>query len=510
MDAVARAPVVRVRRLTPSIMLLLVLFAAGVGIALRVFVYVSVLGSTNSDEAVLGLMARHALDGEFTTFLWGTPYGGPQEAWLAAPIFAVFGSSVTALRVVPIALDVIGVFLVWRVGRRTIGAGPAVIAAALCWIWPPETMMLAIKEIGFYASNTFYCALILLLVLRVYERPDAFHAAALGLVLGLAVWQTTQIVPLAVPAVLWLVWRRPTVVRQAWVAVLTAVVGALPFLVWTSGHHFQSLMMGSTLQSTYGWRLRTYASPVLPMALGLRLPGQRWQVPAAIGALVFVLAVVLFVVGAYVSRRRPVSLLYAVCLVYPFVMAISPRSYGTIDPHYVSSLMPVFALLVAQLARNAASAALVLLAGAALSFGWVHDAYEKLQHGHPVDSSLPRSIEPLIATLDRLHVDRVYTTYWIAYRLDFESRERIIAVENKFDRLTARDGVLEPGPDPFVRYAPYEQMLRASKRHAFVFLKKFQPPRSYVTQLLAHGYTPHDVQTFVVYRPRAALPGGQP
>src|SRR5438034_7309610 len=39
------------------------------------------------------LMARHALHGQFTTFLWGTAYGGSQEAWLATPIFAVFGRS---------------------------------------------------------------------------------------------------------------------------------------------------------------------------------------------------------------------------------------------------------------------------------------------------------------------------------------------------------------------------------------------------------------------------------
>jgi hypothetical protein len=73
MDAAATAAIVRVRRFTPPITLLLVLFAAGAGIALRTFVYLSVLGSTNSDEAVLGLMARHALHGEFTTFLWGPP-----------------------------------------------------------------------------------------------------------------------------------------------------------------------------------------------------------------------------------------------------------------------------------------------------------------------------------------------------------------------------------------------------------------------------------------------------
>src|SRR5436190_6842617 len=489
MNAALSAPAVRARRFTPSATLVLVLLAVGVGIALRVFVYVSVLGQTQSDESVLGLMARHALHGQFTTFLWGTPYGGPQEAWLATPIFAVFGSSVAALRVVPIALDIAGVLLIWRVGLRTIGERPALIAAALCWIWPPETMMLAIKEIGFYASNTFYCALVLLLVLRAYERPDAKRVGALGLVLGLAVWETTQIVPLAVPAVLWLVWRRPRVLRQAWIAVLLAVVGALPWLVWSVTHHFQSLLMSSGLSSTYGWRLRTYASPVLAMALGLRLPaGQAWQAPYGIAALAFIAAVVLFFVGAYFARGRPASLLYAVCLVYPFVMMISPRSYGTIDPHYLSTLMPVFALLVAQLARTVVAAALVLLAAAAITFGWVHDSYEKLQTSAPDKSTTPRSIAPLIDTLDDLHVNRVFTDYWIAYRLAFESDERIIAVENKFDRTTVRHGVVEPGPDPFVRYAEYERLVRASKRPAFVFLRRYQPKGTLVPTLVAHGY----------------------
>src|SRR5436190_1619044 len=403
MNAALSAPAVRARRFTPSATLVLVLLAVGVGIALRVFVYVSVLGQTQSDESVLGLMARHALHGQFTTFLWGTPYGGPQEAWLATPIFAVFGSSVAALRVVPIALDIAGVLLIWRVGLRTIGERPALIAAALCWIWPPETMMLAIKEIGFYASNTFYCALVLLLVLRAYER--------------------------------------------------------------------------------------TYASPVLAMALGLRLPaGQAWQAPYGIAALAFIAAVVLFFVGAYFARGRPASLLYAVCLVYPFVMMISPRSYGTIDPHYLSTLMPVFALLVAQLARTVVAAALVLLAAAAITFGWVHDSYEKLQTSAPDKSTTPRSIAPLIDTLDDLHVNRVFTDYWIAYRLAFESDERIIAVENKFDRTTVRHGVVEPGPDPFVRYAEYERLVRASKRPAFVFLRRYQPKGTLVPTLVAHGY----------------------
>jgi 4-amino-4-deoxy-L-arabinose transferase-like glycosyltransferase len=501
MDAAASTPALQARRFTPSIGLALVALAVGAGIALRVAVYLSVLGDTNSDEAVLGLMARHALHGQFTTFLWGTAYGGSQEAWLATPIFGVFGSSVGALRVVPMALDVIAVLLIWRVGLRTIGERAAVIAAALYWLWPPEALLLPIKEIGFYASNAVYCALILLLVLRAYERPDAVRVGALGLVLGLGLWQTTQIVPLAIPAVLWLVWRRPRVVRYAWLAVPLAVLGALPWLAWTFKHDFASLHLESGVSSTYGWRLRTFVSPVLPMALGLRLPGsQAWLVPG-LALLAYVAVLILFAYGAYRARRRTTSLLYAVCVVFPFLMAISPKTYLTTDPRYVSVLMPVFALLAAQFARTYVRATLVLVVAGALTVAWVRDSYEHLHAGRGDASTAPHSIAPLIATLDGLHIRRAFADYWIAYRLAFESRERIIAVENKFDALYVRNGVVEPTADPFVRYWPYDRDVRASARHAFIFFRRKQPKGDFISKLRAHGYTRHDVQTFVAYVP---------
>ncbi|MGH2486807.1 MAG: hypothetical protein ACRDHE_12425, partial [Ktedonobacterales bacterium] len=48
----------------------------------------------NSDEAVVGLMARHiAQNGAHPLFIWGVHYEGPFEAYIAAIFFAVFGSS---------------------------------------------------------------------------------------------------------------------------------------------------------------------------------------------------------------------------------------------------------------------------------------------------------------------------------------------------------------------------------------------------------------------------------
>ncbi len=51
--------------------------AVGVaGLVLRVWIYRSALGVPDSDEAVVGLMTMHLLDGEWTTFFWGQGFGG--------------------------------------------------------------------------------------------------------------------------------------------------------------------------------------------------------------------------------------------------------------------------------------------------------------------------------------------------------------------------------------------------------------------------------------------------
>lgn len=499
MTAAATTPALPARRYARVHVAALVVTAAGLGVVLRVAVYGSILGGTNSDEAVLGLMARHALHGQFTTFLWGTPYGGPQEALLAAPLFAIFGSSLLALRAVSMALDAAAALLLWRVGRRTIGKRPGIVAAALFWIWPPHVLFLLVHEIGFYASDAFYCSLILLLVLRAHERPSALRVGLVGLVCGLAVWETTQIVPIALPAVVWLAWRQPRALRRAWAAVPLALVGALPFLVWTFTHHFASLHPGGGAPSSYWFRLRVFFSPLLPMALGLRLPGSlHWLVPY-LAPFVFVLLLALFAYGAYVSRRRDVSLLYVVATVFPFLLMISPRTFYTGNPQYLSTLMPVAALLLAQLARSYARAGLLLLAGFAITAASLHDFDVRARGNHSDPSRTPKDIAPLIATLDRLHVRDAFADYWIAYRIDFDSREHIVAVENKFYGLTVHDGTPAPTHDPFVRSKAYDQSVRRARNPGYVFFRRHLPDKRLLATLTAHGYSPHDVQIFAVY-----------
>ena len=172
MSATVTAPVAARRDLASLRWLVLVGLAAVAGTALRVWVYRSSMGVPDSDEAVVGLMALHVLDGELPVFFWGQGFGGSQEAILTAPLFWAFGPSWLALRIVPTALTAVAAVVVWRVGRRTIGEPAATVAGCLAWIWPPFLIQRLTHQFGFYAGGLLYSALLLLVGLRLVERPS--------------------------------------------------------------------------------------------------------------------------------------------------------------------------------------------------------------------------------------------------------------------------------------------------------------------------------------------------
>jgi hypothetical protein len=475
---------------------------AAIGVALRVWTQRWGMSGFNSDEAVVGLMARHLLDGEVTTFFWGQPYGGTQEVWLTAPIFWIFGSSQIALRIVPLILVAVATLLVWRVGRRTIGEPAATVAALVYWVWPPFVFHQLSHQLGFYGSDLVYCTLLLLLALRVVERPDRTRVAVFGLVFGLAFWQTAQIVPVAVPIVAWTIWKRPQCLRHIGLALPAAAVGALPWIVWNAGHGWESLVLNGRSFDQYQQSLRHFVSPLLPMTLGLRSPYTAEPlVPKALMLALYAGLIGLFAYGAWKTRRRNASLLYAVVAVFPFVYALSPKTaYNTSFPNYIVVLTPLLPLLLAQLARSYARGAVLVALACAVTLVTLHrmDYWSVHQSGGSVE---PHDFRPLIATLDRLGVDRVYSDYWVAYRLAFDTNERIVGVENHFkDMPRFENGRAVMPDDPLVRYRPYERLVQRG-RPAFVFYRKVARTSPIVPRLVQHGYSRHAVGKVIVYAP---------
>ena len=480
--------IVRARRATAAVHWTWLLVGAAVvfGAALRVWILSSPLGVLESDEAIVGLMARHAQHGEFKVFYWLSLYGGTQEALLTAAVFAVTGSSVVVLKLVPLAIFAAAGVLTWRVGLRTVGPNAARVGTALYWIWPPYFVWWTTKARAYYATGLLCGTIALLFILRLRERDSRVDAVVLGFTLGFGVWATEQSLLIPLPALAWLAWRRLAAFRLAPYAVAGAIVGAAPWLAWNAAHGGDAIVPPSVAgaHSTYGSRLWELFASVLPTWLGLRLPySLDWLFPRALGVALLVLALGAFAYGV-VRRRRETEPLFAVALLFPFLYAATPFTYFRAEPRYLVFLAPVPALLLGRAVarRPALATAALVLAGALSLYGLVRFERQGLYRSLAQDVRVPDDMQPLIRMLEREHATRVLANYWIAYRLDFESREKITATSTGF-----------------VRYEPYDREVRRSAYPARVYVEGSGVERRARPELLGRGYRAHRAGGFVAY-----------
>ena len=87
---------------------------------------------------------------------------------------------------------------------------------------------------------------------------------------------------------------------------------------------------------------------------------------------------------------------------------------------------------------------------------------------------LPASFHPLLTALRANHVDRLWASCWIAYRVTFESNEHIIAALPGSTRYTVNaEGRVRPADLAAVatggRYRPYQLAVARAPDTAFVF-----------------------------------------
>ena len=178
----------------------------------------------DSDQAIFGLMAKHISEGRaFPMFIYGDRYLLAVQAWLAAPLFAIFGPSIPVLKVPVLFVNVATACLLLWVLHRDAGLRPATaLLASLFYVMAPPGLAGSLIETGGGNPEPFLYVL-LLWILR--GRPLAF-----GIVFGIGfihreftVYGVTAIVALAVLDD----WRiTPEKLR----AVVLAAIGYL--LVW--------------------------------------------------------------------------------------------------------------------------------------------------------------------------------------------------------------------------------------------------------------------------------------
>ncbi len=223
---------------------------------------------TNSDEATMGLMARHiAYNGELPTFFYGQYYMGPMEAYIGAVLFHLFGSSTFTLRLGLILLFALFLVTLYYLTSLLYSKKFALAMVALFSLGSNDVILHQLKGIGGYPELVFLTALILLLVahlslssshetvttgageqgLAPAREPNTRDTlarvtsqrwrrlllyASLGVVMGFTLWTDQLILPiLATSGLTLLLFCRRELFRWGGLSLLLGfIVGAFPMI----------------------------------------------------------------------------------------------------------------------------------------------------------------------------------------------------------------------------------------------------------------------------------------
>lgn len=401
------------------------------------------------DEAVVGLMARHILEGDFPIFYYGQYYMGTLEAFLAALVFTIFGAGPFVLKLAPLipfcGFLIAHYFLAIKIAGRRV----ATMATLLLAVSPTFLTIWSMKARGGYTILLLLGACALLIANRMletgYSRRDT---ALLGLVLGLAWWTHFLSIVYIAPIIILLLLRneRECFSSAGLFFAGSFLLGSLPFWIFNIQHPLASLGIGGARQTSYLTDFANIFATGLPILLGAR---PNWGTSGTD----FVPFVGLIVVALFfVSLIRAPKLLLTFTGLFPFLLSAAGFAWFVQEPRY---LIPLYSTIYIVI-LNAFRVKFALFAGLlALNI-----------YGSTQIKNDTTPLEPLIKTLHHHNIKGAYADYSIAYRLTFESNEQIICT---------------PPGGPTMRYEPYLNYLKSLPAPAYITPgTDIHPPEDYI------------------------------
>ncbi len=455
----------------------------------------------NSDEAIVGLMARHILFGERPIFFYGQAYMGSLDAYLVALGFSIIGQKIWVIRLVQIILYCAISFTTYRIAEKIFDSAiPGLFAVALLAIPTVNMTLYTTVSLGGYGEALLIGNLILLLGFTLVEginKPEAgnkkryLFSFLLGLFIGMGLWANGLTLIYAFPCAIYVLWKltvskkRDLILVTVFLITLGMLLGAAPwgfYAINISPALLISELTGSAVAvetSELGSRIINHLINLLilgvPVIFGMRPPwAVKWLgVPLIPLALIFWSASVFF--GYFAIRKKTknwikILLLFGVILV--LMIGFLFTSFGA-DPsgRYflpIQIILTVFAGGMLYRANWAMKWKLLILAGV-LGFnawGTLECAFRnppgistQFDQTTVIDHSYD---EKLIEFLKENGEIRGITNYWVSYPLAFQSNEEVIFVPllpyHQDLRYTSRDN----------RYAPYSELVAANSRMALI------------------------------------------
>lgn len=218
------------------------LILTGTAILRFVILFVSQTHVT-SDEAIIGLMAKHILEGRYFPFyFYGISYNAScaWEAYLAVVPFAIAGVAVVALKMPTVLLSLVCLTLFYLMTKRLYSIRVATLASLIFALWP-GLMKWHFQPRGYAFYFLFIPALIILFLIveneKIRRARDFFF---LGLACGIAFW-SMELLLITIAAFWVLLFLRRKFSRNTLGVCLGGfVIGYSPAIWWNLTHSFRN------------------------------------------------------------------------------------------------------------------------------------------------------------------------------------------------------------------------------------------------------------------------------
>lgn len=447
----------RARRLVDIPLIIILLIGAA---ALRLDFIRSSGFVIDGDEAIVGLMAKHIVDGAaLPVFYYGQHYMGSLEPLSVAVLFWLFGASPFVLQLTPLIFSLLFVVVMYGVGREVGGVVVGRVSAILSAFPPVALVVWSYKARGGFIELLVIGALSTLFFLRWLKgEPKRWgNASACALLLGIGWWVNNQIVYFIIPlglvgglsVIKTLRSKRISAGDAIFLCIsssLCFLVGGAPYWVYNLRNGFPSLgMFAFAPVERIGEHIAGLFTTALPILLGAKRfwegPGVfSWATIAVYVAYGIVIGGVLFarrreivsLSRGHVDQDSQVEVFVITILVACAVFCSSTFGWLSQAPRYLLPLyIPIFVLcgVWAKLLASRSRVLSVLGVGALVAFNlgscyWGGRAIP----GEPVvfrGERVSRDHAAIIRELGRLDISKVRTNYWIGYRLAFETNERV-------------------------------------------------------------------------------------
>src|SRR5438270_293360 len=409
----------------------------------------------DADESVEAITAIHILHGHFALMESNARYLGALDSYVLVPFIALFGTSVTTIRIAFAIVGAAFVGLMFVLGRVAFRRDrEALLMAGIAAVFPLFPLAYGVKARA-YGLLLLLEVLCLILVIRLAWGGRTLRGRdwlAFGCVAGLSFWHDILIATTLFVCVIALLARGAVIGwvnlrRGALFSIVGAIVGFSPWLIYNAQTRLGSLRHLYTPLTTYNvptdQAVREVLAIALPIFVGARV---NYCGPSVASTTAVDLALLLLAMAVLWNRRHILAALVRgrfaaiesvdiILMIGPLaVIAVTLKWFNALscEPRYLFPLavplVTAFVLLLGSgwLLRGAAGALLIALLAVSVitaqrQAALIHDLL--IVPGAP---SVRVDLPALATRLENERPEAVWANYWLARPIEYVSDDRIV------------------------------------------------------------------------------------